>query len=293
MLLVQLSLGSFADEHDAVSDGDGYLGDEVCAACHEALLAPWAETTHARVFKPVNARNERMRQGCEGCHGPGAAHVEAGGGRDGSMESFLGVATEELHASNAVCLSCHSGGKRTYWEGGAHESRDVACTSCHTIMKRVSPDHQLARRTEMQTCAGCHKVQRARQHRNAHMPVREGKISCSSCHNTHGTISDSLIDHVTVNDSCYSCHADKRGPFLWEHYPVNESCLNCHDPHGTTRDRMLKLALPRLCHQCHIETRHPTNPQDPDSRFVIGGSCLNCHPNIHGSNHPSGNRFTR
>jgi DmsE family decaheme c-type cytochrome len=109
----------------------------------------------------------------------------------------------------------------------------------------------------------------------------------------HGSVTVALINQETVNDNCYSCHAEKRGPFLWEHAPVNENCLDCHDPHGSARQAMLRLNPPRLCQQCHIETLHPTEARLPTNRFVIGRSCMNCHTNVHGSNHPSGFGFTR
>jgi DmsE family decaheme c-type cytochrome len=130
-------------------------------------------------------------------------------------------------------------------------------------------------------------------YRNAHMPVREGAMECSSCHAVHGSVTTALLNHDTINDGCYSCHAEKRGPFLWEHAPVNENCLDCHDPHGSIRQAMLRLNPPRLCQQCHIETLHPTEARLPTSKFAIGRSCMNCHSNVHGSNHPSGFGFTR
>ena len=79
----------------------------------------------------------------------------------------------------------------------------------------------------------------------------DGKMSCGSCHTPHGTVGEKLIGHVSARDNCLSCHADKRGPFLWEHPPATEDCLNCHDPHGSTRESMLVLGLPRLCTSCH------------------------------------------
>ncbi len=45
-----------------------------------------------------------------------------------------------------------------------------------------------------------------------------------------------------MNETCYTCHADKRGPFLWEHQPVNEDCTNCHTPHGSNITPLLKIA---------------------------------------------------
>jgi DmsE family decaheme c-type cytochrome len=160
-------------------------------------------------------------------------------------------------------------------------------------MRSVSQRNELAKRSQTETCAQCHLLPRSQMYRNSHHPVRERKMACGSCHNPHGTISDALIIQQTINDNCLSCHADKRGPFLWEHAPVTEDCLNCHSPHGATRTAMLRVSVPRLCQQCHIPMGHPTNSYDPDSRFVLSRSCLNCHVNIHGSNHPSGNDFTR
>jgi DmsE family decaheme c-type cytochrome len=121
-------------------------------------------------------------------------------------------------------------------------------------------------------------------------------MSCTSCHNPHGGVTPQLLKENSVNETCYTCHAEKRGPFLWEHAPVTESCTSCHQPHGSNHEAMLKVTKPRLCQQCHIETRHPTRPYGNDlasKKFVLGRACNSCHVNIHGSNHPSGFAFTR
>jgi hypothetical protein len=59
---------------------------------------------------------------------------------------------------------------------------------------------------------------------------------------------------------------------------------------------------PRLCQQCHDEARHPTQPYAeatptteeffPNTRMFDRG-CMNCHSQVHGSNHPAGVRFLR
>lgn len=298
-----LALLGLATAHAAPSD---YVGDETCGACHQKVLGPYHQTLHAKVLGAGAAPGTEMGRGCESCHGPGRTHAEAGGkpGAGGpDWLSFRGDAGEDPERQNAACLSCHQGGRRIYWEGSQHDQRRVTCVSCHNVMRNVSDRRLLARHNQVETCAQCHLLQPAQIWRNSHMPLREGPgrrdlgsegwMSCSACHNPHGTVTPKLIDAVSVNDKCYSCHADKRGPFLWEHAPVVESCLNCHSPHGSVNPAMLTVAPLRLCQSCHIETRHPTQPQMPQSRFVIGQSCLNCHPKVHGSNHPSGLRFNR
>jgi predicted CXXCH cytochrome family protein len=72
-----------------------------------------------------------------------------------------------------------------------------------------------------------------------------------------------------------------------------ENCGNCHDPHGSSRPQLLKASMPRLCQQCHVETRHPTTPQLATSRYALNRGCTNCHSNIHGSNAAGGVFYQR
>lgn len=280
----------------AAAPPPGYVGAEVCKGCHEEAYQRFSHTRMGRLFL-LQARNTTEKLGCENCHGPGEAHVNAGGGKGvGGIISFLKDDPTPIDKRNQMCLTCHTKGNRLFWSGSAHNARDVACTNCHTLMENHSLHNQLAMETEIETCGVCHLQKRAATMRTSHMPLREGKMTCSSCHNPHGTVTPALLKENSLNDTCYTCHAEKRGPFLWIHAPVPESCSNCHDPHGSNHESMLKIAKPRLCQQCHIESRHPTNPfgRDPASlKFVLGRSCVSCHANIHGSNHPGGHAFTR
>jgi DmsE family decaheme c-type cytochrome len=63
-----------------------------------------------------------------------------------------------------------------------------------------------------------------------------------------------LLKADNLNDLCYTCHAEKRGPYLWEHAPVRENCLNCHYPHGSNNDKLLVQTRPFLCSGCHSTT---------------------------------------
>ncbi len=270
-------------------DDATYVGSQVCTGCHANQSARFGQTVMGKIFLK-NPRNAQEKAGCETCHGPGSAHVAAGGGRGvGGMISFRADdPTRTAEDNNAICLQCHEKGKRTLWRGSTHETRGLACTNCHTIMTNVTPKFQLAKLTESDTCFQCHKNKRAEIWRSSHMPIREGKMTCSSCHNPHGSYAEALLNEATVNDNCYRCHAEKRGPFLWE------SCLNCHDPHGSINDFLLKISRPRLCQQCHANlTGHPGNPRNPTSVYAFNRECQNCHSQHHGSNSPSGSRFHR
>jgi DmsE family decaheme c-type cytochrome len=157
----------------------------------------------------------------------------------------------------------------------------------------------LSKPTERELCASCHRVQVNKSRRVSHMPLIEGKMQCSTCHNPHGTGNVRLLRVGNwINESCVSCHTEKRGPFLFEHAAGRESCVSCHDPHGSSNDRMLVAKAPMLCQRCHIGTRHPSTIYDGlavqnRNNRIIGRACVNCHQQIHGSNHPSGQSLTR
>ena len=271
---------------------DAYaVGSKACATCHAPLIAEFHKTLMGKISMTPKGRGKFE---CENCHGPGSAHVAAGGGRGvGGIMSFEADDPRPVEERNAICLSCHQRGERTYWAGSIHQTRGLACTNCHTIMKNVSRKNNLKRKIVMDTCFQCHKLKRAQIQYSSHMPIREGKLTCTDCHNPHGSITENLIREASVNENCYKCHAEKRGPFLWEHEPVRENCLNCHVPHGSNYENLLKVARPRLCHECHSFAHGTGGFGTPTTAYVLGRACGNCHSNIHGSNHPNGMFFLR
>jgi DmsE family decaheme c-type cytochrome len=278
-----------------------YVGNEVCQACHAEQFQKFSQTMMGKIFL-FNARTEAEKRACESCHGPGSNHVAAGGGRGvGGLITFRKDAGESATVQNEVCLGCHQRGIQTYWKASPHASRGLACVNCHTLMEKTS-GKQMAKltdvtpffinRAEIQVCGQCHLQRKAQLLRSSHMPLREGKIVCSDCHNPHGTPNPAQLKWASINETCYQCHTERRGPFLYEHPPAFENCANCHEPHGSVNDRLLKVTDPRLCTQCHVGG-HPSNPRGRTSVFFFNRSCTNCHSQIHGSNHPSGRFFQR
>ena len=259
--------------------GATYVNDAaVCFGCHEGVQKPFEHTAHARA-----AAAARIPRGCESCHGPRSTHAE---NPDRSLA--LGVAQY-----TAVCTQCHEGGAQAHWRNSAHDSADVGCTSCHTVMRRNSEAALLAEARQDAVCYRCHTGVRGMMNRSSHHPVREGKTSCSGCHNPHGSITAGMLKGGSVNETCFACHQEKRGPYVWVHPPVLESCLTCHEPHGSNHRKLLSAKDAFLCLTCHTYGGHVNLPRYNRVSSPYGEGCVNCHFAVHGSNSPSGAKLTR
>jgi DmsE family decaheme c-type cytochrome len=214
----------------------------------------------------------------------------ASGGRPKPDRTFGRKALTPASEQNAACTTCHNGGKRMHWQGSAHESRDVSCTSCHTV--HAGHDRVRDKVEQPQVCFTCHKEQRNQVHRASRHPTLEGKVACSDCHNPHGTAGPKMLVRDNTNDTCYTCHMEKRGPFVRTHQPVTEDCAICHNPHGSNNPNLLKQRPPYLCQQCHEPTGHRGTPgsvtvtTNGTSQNLVARGCANCHTNIHGTNNP-------
>lgn len=300
------------------SQPSGYVGQDACATCHDDLATTFARSPHG-ALAPHELRGQPA--GCEACHGPGARHAETGAPKD--IRSFADLAAAE---ASRACTACHLRDRARDWPGSEHAMGQVACSNCHRIHPRSEPsrptERTAARATvqvagrpptaslaspEPELCFTCHPGQRARILASSHHPVREGRMTCSSCHDVHGSVhaGDSLVRSTERrNDLCLGCHPKHQGPFIFEHPPVEEDCTICHDPHGTVANNLLKQGEPFLCLQCHEMHFHNArlapatpywlpvggslNPNGPSGfQRAFGTRCTVCHTRIHGSDMPS------
>ncbi len=275
------------------------IGSEACKDCHQKEHAQYLTTSHGRAEQDGAALNEKM--GCETCHGAGSEHAAASGDtKDPGFSTIKRPDKLKAGEANAICLGCHKGGEQFYWQHSAHARKDVACISCHSIHASKDGGHAKLLKAENTPalCLTSHKNNHMAMGKSAHMPVGTNGMGCADCHNPHGSAGPKMIRALTTNELCQSCHADKRGPFLWEHSPVRENCLTCHDAHSSNNDKMLVARRPFLCQRCHNPSGHPGNLYDSvrlgtNAVQITNRSCTNCHSTIHGSNSPSGKLFTR
>lgn len=288
--LLLMGAGASVGQAETPQSGvaSGYVGADTCKDCHEAPYASYLKTMHA---KKNIAGSPASGKGCEACHGAGAAHVDKGGGRGTGMHPF-GKA-EEARDKAARCLACHDDSARlALWQSSRHSAAGISCDNCHG---GHSTQPKGLKKPQRDLCFDCHRDIASQVNRQSHHPIKEGKVSCSDCHDPHGSFGQKMIKADSVNELCYTCHAEKRGPYMFEHPPVQEDCLACHTAHGSNHNKLLTQKTPNLCQGCHIGT-HPhyrgpftaatgfaaTNPSDKG----VARACLNCHAAIHGSNGP-------
>jgi DmsE family decaheme c-type cytochrome len=263
-----------------------------CKRCHTAIVEGYELQAHGKSGKFLA---DSRATSCESCHGNGEKHI-----RSKKVEDIIMPPKLSASEANNSCLQCHSQDKHTFaFRGSAHDRKDVSCLSCHSEHHSKSEEKMLTARTTEDTCLSCHtNVRKAVFQRSTHLIRTEHnnmKVGCTSCHNPHGGGADKMLVEETVNNVCYSCHAEKRGPFLWDHPPVRENCMNCHTPHGSNNPKLLSARANLSCQQCHIHMlpRHSTLAGKPLDIWTLNRGCVNCHNQIHGSNHPGGRTFGR
>jgi DmsE family decaheme c-type cytochrome len=278
-------------------------GADSCLKCHDAdkevPVLPLFATPHASKTLDRGPFAGDAKQ-CETCHGASGEHAKRlRRGEERARAFAFDPKVDPVAKIDESCLGCHADSHRDDWEGGAHQRAEVSCVGCHDVHARRDPmSDPLA---QNQTCATCHRTQLADFRKISTHPLRDGQMSCNSCHAPHAARdAGGLLKSETTNQLCFDCHADKRGPYLWEHAPVTEDCSTCHTPHGSNHRALLTRSAPLLCQSCHAQAGHPSVafdsaglPGGTPSPYLLARSCMNCHSQVHGSNHPSGAQLSR
>ena len=297
LLLILLFLSLAAAHAQTPSLPPGYVGSNVCKSCHPDVWLNFFKNPH---YKSIASGEEPPdRTGCEACHGPGKAHVEARGGKTTIPRAFSLMDTKR---TMDTCLTCH--GKdfgKINIRRSSHSMADVACTSCHSIHKSAVPIHLLAKK-QSDLCYTCHLDVRSQFSMPFKHRVNEGVVQCADCHNPHGTTAPTwrmarphMVQQALGNETpCVKCHTDKRGPWVFEHATLRvEGCETCHQPHGSMNAKLLRRPVVfTLCMECHNDPDLSSgtgsgvpsqtashNMADPHYR-----NCTACHVRIHGSN---------
>jgi len=271
-----------------------YVGTDNCVAkCHkhDKITDFFRHSVHGEQIKPETGL---PLVNCESCHGPGSLAIasideskrllgEAGDKCD--ITKLLDYKQLPPQAQSLICLKCHAAASTpalSNWHTSVHALNDLSCFSCHKLHE--GPQQKVSREKMAEVCYGCHPDVKAQFSLFAHHPIRERKMNCFDCHDPHGSPQPKMLKGSTPRDLCTRCHMEKNGPFAYEHGDVTENCSNCHSPHGSVNRRLLTIAMPFLCIQCHNPGHRST--LNAVTKPLYANRCTDCHSTIHGSDTP-------
>lgn len=235
---------------------------DTCSACHEDLATAFMPTPHA------------VNNSCTACHGDTETHFEEGGGPN----IFAFKTTDIPNAKSEKCLTCHLKSNSDYF-ASPHGKASMDCTACHVIhAEETNPS--LLKVSATKTCYVCHSEVFSEFQLNERHRLQEGILDCTSCHNPHVPATRERLGGFK-HESCFKCHTDKEGPYLYEHGASRiEGCTACHEVHGSPNRHMLTFhSVADLCFSCHGAAPDWHARFDPYST-----NCTSCHTTIHGSN---------
>ncbi|MGC2423974.1 MAG: DmsE family decaheme c-type cytochrome [Nitrospirota bacterium] len=273
-----------------------YVGNDACLAkCHEHdQYKKWFDAS--TMGAQLSPGSGLPLVNCESCHGPGSlaiANIKVINGKPTcDFSTFIDLENLPKQAQSLICLKCHTANATfnlQYWNSSIHNISGVSCFDCHKVHRGV--DLKVRAKDVAALCYKCHPYIKAEFSLPNHHPVNEGRVTCLDCHDPHGSAFEKQLKEGDMKQLCGNCHAEKAGPFAFEHADITNDCRNCHAPHGSVNLNMLKVRMPYLCYQCHDHHSLINNPEE-----IQRNKCTDCHTEIHGSDTPdlgNGGAFTR
>jgi DmsE family decaheme c-type cytochrome len=247
--------------------------DATCLGCHDGYENTLSTTPHQL---SSSIKDPAVKVACVSCHSGGEVHAN-----DPNAANIGNPSKLKAKKIVQTCSQCHVAHRELDNYGfDAHSNLELNCTECHKVHggKRA-----LLLDDNSEFCFKCHEGTKNSFSRRSNHPVRQGNMTCLSCHRF-----TKRVDQNWAYDfarTCQDCHPDQSGPFPHEHaavdaYMVNGSgCVECHDPHGSPNDKLLKQPVKQLCMECHMVPGHATAHNG-----IYGGyDCLVCHTAVHGS----------
>jgi len=276
LLLLSLAITARAQETPAQETPAETPAVPSCSDCHDQAKA-FLTNPHARGGVTNGVVSNDV---CGTCHGDGTEHMESGGDK-----TKIAVPRGRT-GSDETCLLCHE-----QTRGGMHaNSNTVNCLTCHSIHKSDPRSPHLVAKPQLALCGTCHTQSASFRNKPYAHRLDRGGMACSSCHDPHGRRTENLRLTKAGEAPCFSCHSEKRGPFVFAHGAVETgNCMTCHDTHGSSNPKQLKRAtVQQLCIECHSPTATATLGSQPPSFHNLSlpryQNCTTCHVAVHGSN---------
>lgn len=211
--------------------------------------------------------------GCERCHGPGGDHVKAP-----AAANIVNPAKLDYVRASDTCIQCHSQGQpnanpiegRYYdWPVGFVQG-DQLKNYWHL------EEHKLGEASFTHFPDGTAHKNRMQGNDFVQSQMYKHGVTCSSCHDAHGTPNDNLV-RKAGNDLCLTCHkpGGTNGP--------RAASVEAHSHHakGSAGDECIACHMPKIEQTiANINVRSHTfmfiTPKMTDE-LKIPNPCTTCH----------------
>ena len=210
---------------------------------------------HVTGYDPTTGVVAEHRVGCEACHGPGGAHVEAQG--EGPIVNPAKL-PEDRRAM--VCAACHVRGRdpsgKYYFPVGFRPGEDLG-------NYYVPVDKQADETNSQAILRNFARWKEERSGRN--------KVRCEVC-GIYGATEQARSEQDSVLSFCFGCHDFKDRYAEHTHHPDKAKlvCFDCHVQQN--KDLMNENVKPDV-HSYDYFLVHPDNCYDPR----IENTCARCH----------------
>jgi predicted CXXCH cytochrome family protein len=209
--------------------------------------------------------------GCEKCHGPGSEHIAKP-----TVVNIVNPAKLDFVRANDTCIQCHSQGQPLH--NPIEGSMGLAGVRQGKQLKDFweLEEHKLGETTFTHFADGTAHKNRMQGNDFVQSVMYRRGVTCSSCHDSHGTPNDALLIKP-ARDICLSCHnpASPNGP----HAPTIEA--HTHHPRGSAGSDCIACHMPKIEQTiANVNVRSHTfafiTPKMTDD-FKIPNACTSCH----------------
>lgn len=211
--------------------------------------------------------------GCERCHGPGSEHIAKP-----TVANIVNPAKLDFVRATDTCIQCHSqgqplhnpiDGKYVDWPAGFEQGKQLKDFW-------ELEEHKLGETTFTHFADGTAHKNRMQGNDFVQSVMYRRGVTCSSCHDSHGTPNDALLIKP-ARDICLSCHnpASPNGP----HAPSIEA--HTHHARGSAGSDCIACHMPKIEQTiANVNVRSHTfafiTPKMTDD-FKIPNPCTSCH----------------